>query len=138
MLGVGEPGRVTIWAMSLFLIELGVRFVVFALVFWLAAWKLEKVRISPKWAVPLVGLVFAALNVGLYWLLKPILNVATIGLFGFAVPFVLNGLFLYATSRVVARLRTRLEIDGTLALVKMSVILTLAHGALWLIFENIR
>lgn len=117
------------------LINLGVRFVVFALVFWLAARKLEKVTIEPKWAAPLVGVIFALINVGLYWLLKPILNLATVGLFGFLIPFVLNGLFLYGTTRIVEKLKTRLEIDGVFTLVKMSVILTLAHGVLWAGFK---
>lgn len=117
------------------LINLGVRFVVFALVFWLAARKLEKVTIEPKWATPMVGVVFALINVGLYWLLKPVLNLATIGLFGFVIPFVLNGLFLYGTSRIVEKLRTKLEIDGVITLLKMSVILTLAHGVLWVILD---
>lgn len=123
--------------MSLLLIKLGIRFVVFTLVFWLAARKLKKVTIEPKWAAPLVGVVFGLLNLGLYWILRPIAHIATIGLFGFLVPFVLNGLFLYGTSRVVARLRARLEIDGSLALIKMAVILTLAHGVLWVILESI-
>jgi hypothetical protein len=117
------------------LINLGVRFVIFALVFWLAARRLEKVTIEPKWATPLVGVVFALINVGLYWLLKPILNVATVGLFGFLIPFVLNGLFLYGTTRIVEKLRAKLEIDGILTLVKMSVVLTLAHGVLWLVLD---
>jgi uncharacterized membrane protein YvlD (DUF360 family) len=117
------------------LINLGVRFVVFALVFWLAARRLEKVTIEPKWATPLVGVIFALINVGLYWLFKPILNLATVGLFGFLIPFVLNGLFLYGTTRIVERLKTKLEIDGIVTLVKMSVILTLAHGVLWLVLD---
>lgn len=117
------------------LINLGIRFVAFALVFWIAARKLEKVTIEPKWATPLVGVIFALINVGLYWLLKPVLNVATVGLFGFLIPFVLNGLFLYGTTRIVEKLKTRLEIDGAFTLVKMSVILTIAHGALWLILD---
>jgi tellurite resistance protein TehA-like permease len=119
-------------------IEIGIRFVVFALAFWLAARKLEQVTIEPRWATPLVGLAFAALNVGLYWVLKPILAVATLGLFGFAVPFVLNGLFLWATVRLVAKLRARVEIDGAMALVKMSVILTLTHGLLWIALQSFR
>lgn len=117
------------------LINLGVRFVVFALVFWLAARRLEKVTIEPKWATPLVGVVFALLNVGLYWLLEPILSIASVGLFGFAVPFVLNGLFLWGTTKVVARLKTRVEIGGIFTLIKMAIILTMAHFAVWIAFK---
>ena len=116
-------------------INLGVRFVVFTLVFWLAGRKLEKLTVEPKWALPLVGVVFALINVGLYWLLKPILNLATVGLFGFLIPFVLNGLFLYGTSRIVEKLKAKLEIEGAITLVKMAVILTLAHGVLWIAFD---
>ena len=61
------------------LIKLGVRLVVFTGVFWFAAKKNEKVIFEKKWAPPLVALVFAILNTGLYWMLKPILNLATMG-----------------------------------------------------------
>lgn len=123
--------------MSIVLLMLGIRFVVFTLVFWVAARKLEKVTIEPRWAAPLVGAVFALLNVALYWALKPILGLATVGLFGFLVPFALNGLFLWATIRVVERLRSKLEVEGVLTGIKLCVILTLAHGALWILLDSI-
>ena len=65
--------------MTELLIKLAVRFGVFLLVFALAAWKMPKVRIHPKFALPLVALVFAVLNVGLYWLFKPVLNLPHTG-----------------------------------------------------------
>jgi len=119
------------------LIKTGIRFLVFVAVFWFAARRFEKVTVEPKWALPLVGVVFALMNVGLYWLLKPILGVATVGLFGFAIPFLLNGLFLYLTIAVVGKLRTKLEIDGTMTMIKMCIVVTLAHGVLWLILDII-
>jgi uncharacterized membrane protein YvlD (DUF360 family) len=114
-------------AMTWLLIKLVVRLVVFAGVFALAAWKVEKVEIKPRYAIPLVGLVFAILNTGLYWLLRPVLAIATLGMVGFLIPFVLNGAFLYATDRVLKPLR----IEGLWTTVKLAVILTATHGLLW-------
>ena len=116
---------------------MGIRFVVFVLVFWLAARRMENVRVEPRWAAPLVGVVFAILNVALYWAFKPLLGVATVGIFSFAIPFVLNALFLRLTVPIVSKLRTKLEIEGTMTMVKLCVLVTVVHGALWLIFDII-
>jgi hypothetical protein len=116
--------------MAIVLIKLGIRLVVFTAVFWLAVKKNEKVVIKPKWAVPLVATVFALLNVALYWALRPILNVATLGAIGFVMPLVVNLVLLLATERLVAK-KSWLKIDGIIATVWMSIILTAAHGVLW-------
>lgn len=123
--------------MDIVLIKMAVRFVVFVAVFWLAVRRFEKVSVEPKWAIPVVGVVFALLNVGLYWLLKPILNIATVGFFGFALPFLLNALFLYLTVWLVGHLRTKFSIEGTMTMIKMCVVVTIAHGVLWLILDVI-
>src|SRR5688572_21585386 len=114
--------------MTWLLIKLGVRFVVFAGVFWFATFRNKKITVQPKIALPLVGLVFALLNTLLYWLFKPILNLATLWTLWFLVPLILNGLFLYATDRVLKPLK----IDGIRPMIWLAVLLTAAHGALWL------
>lgn len=116
--------------MAIVLIKLGIRLVVFTAVFWLAVKKNEKVVVKPKWAVPVVAAVFALLNVGLYWALRPILNLATLGAIGFVMPLVVNLVLLIATERLVAK-KSWLKIDGIIATVWMAVILTAAHGVLW-------
>ena len=98
----------------------------------------------------LVAGVFALLNTGLYWLLKPVLNLATFGAFAFLMPLVINGVLLLATLKVVRR-RPRapkptadgkpgkpsaerkpwLHIEGLLATAWLAVVLTIAHGVLW-------
>jgi uncharacterized membrane protein YvlD (DUF360 family) len=116
--------------MGILLIKLGVRLVVFTAVFWLIARKSKQVAIKPTWATPIVAAVFALLNTGLYWALKPILNLATLGAVGFAMPLVINIILLAVTVRIVAR-KEWLRIDGIVATVKVAALLTLTHGALW-------
>jgi hypothetical protein len=118
--------------MTELLVKLAVRFGVFLVVFALVAWKSPKVRIHPKIALPLVGLVFALLNTGLYWLFKPVLNLATLGAAWLVVPFVLNGFFLWATEKLIRPL----HIEGIFTMVKMAIILTAAHGACWLVLDK--
>jgi hypothetical protein len=118
--------------MTELLVKLAVRFGVFLLVFAFAAWKMPKVRIHPKIALPLVGLVFAVLNVGLYWLFKPLLNVATFGAAWLVVPFVLNGAFLWGTEKLIRPLK----IEGFFTTIKLAVVLTAAHGLCWLVLDQ--
>ena len=113
------------------LIKLGVRLVVFGLVFFIATRKNERVVVSKKWALPLIALVFAVLNTGLYWVLKPILNLASLGMLGFVMPLIINGALLIGTEKIFAK-KKWLEIQGVMATVWMAVFLTLAHGALYL------
>ncbi len=113
------------------LIKLGVRLVVFGLVFFIATRKNPKVQVSKKWALPLIALVFAVLNTGLYWLLKPVLNIASLGMLALVTPLLINGLLLVGTERIFAK-KKWLEIQGVMTTVWMAAFLTLAHGALWL------
>ena len=53
--------------MTVVVVKLLVRVAVFVLVFAVAARRHEKIQVQPKVALPLVGLVFALLNTGLYW-----------------------------------------------------------------------
>ena len=116
--------------MAILLIKLGIRLVVFTAVFWIAVKKNPKVVVQPKWAVPIVATVFALLNVGLYWALRPILNLATLGAIGFVMPLVVNLLLLVATERLVSK-KQWLKIEGFFATMWMALILTAAHGVLW-------
>ena len=133
------------------LIKLAIRLVVFGVVFFLAAKKNPKVVIHNKWATPLIALVFALLNTGVYWLLTPILNVATLGVAGFVMPFVVNMLFLLGTVKVFEKLHARLarsadpekrksakkwiEIQGLMTTLWMAGFLTIAHGALYVALD---
>jgi hypothetical protein len=114
------------------LIKLGIRLVVFTGVFWVAARKNKHIIFEKTWATPLVGLAFAVLNTALYWALKPILNLATLGAVGFVMPLVINGVLLAATVRIFQSKPHWFRVDGWLAMFWMAVFLTLAHGALWL------
>jgi uncharacterized membrane protein YvlD (DUF360 family) len=118
------------------LIKLGIRLVVFTGVFWLAAKKNKSIVFEKKWAPPLVALVFAVLNTGLYWLLKPILNIATMGAVGFALPFVINGALLIGTMKVFEK-KKWFRIEGFFATLWMALILTAAHGVLWVAVDYI-
>jgi hypothetical protein len=113
------------------LIKLGVRLVVFGLVFFFAARMNPKVALPNKWATPLIALVFAAMNTCLYWALTPILNLATLGVLGFTMPFVVNLLFLYATVRIFEP-KKWIVIESAMTYLWLAAILTVAHGALWL------
>ncbi len=113
------------------LIKLGVRFVVFGVAFFVAAKTNKKVVMPNKWATPLVALVFALLNTLVYWALKPVLNIATLGAVGFLMPLVANLVFLLVTERIF-RAKKWIEIQGLMTTVWMSIVLTVVHGACWL------
>ncbi|MBA3456700.1 MAG: phage holin family protein [Deltaproteobacteria bacterium] len=113
------------------LIKLGVRLVVFGLVFFIATRKNPKVIVTKKRVLPLIALVFAVLNTALYWLLAPILNVATMGAAGFLMPFVVNMVLLVGTVKIFSKWKW-FEIQGVMTTLWMAAFLTLAHGALWL------
>lgn len=113
------------------MIKLGARLVVFGLVFYVAARRNPNVVLSKKWATPLIALVFALMNTGVYWMLAPLLNLATLGAIGFAMPFVANLVFLYATVRIFQS-RRWIEITSALTYLWMAAILTAAHGLIWL------
>lgn len=146
------------------LIKAGVRLLVFGAVFYLATRKNPKVVINAKWATPLVAIVFAALNTGLYWALKPILDLATLGALSFFIPFIVNTILLVATVKFFAweklpRVTQKaaaedkktsgqtksaekpavgkplFEIAGIFTTLWMAAILTAAHGVLWLALD---
>ena len=136
------------------LIKLGVRLLVFGVVFFIAARRNPKILIPVKWATPVVALVFALLNTALYWALLPVLDLATLGAVGFAMPLIVNSLLLWATVRFFAwhklprfvvtvksddpkkkdvkgEAKPLFAIDGIFAMLWMALIVTVAHGVLW-------
>jgi hypothetical protein len=116
------------------LIKLGARLVVFGLVFFVAARRSPRIQLPSKWATPLVALVFAALNAALYWVLTPLLNLATLGALGFVMPFVANLIFLATTVRIFAA-KKWIAVEGALTYLWLAAILTAAHGLLWFGFD---
>jgi hypothetical protein len=142
------------------LIKGGIRLLVFGAVFFIVARRNPKVRIHAKWATPLVAIVFAALNTGLYWALKPVLDLATLGALGFFMPLIVNTILLVGTVKFFAwdklpRVTTKpagddkkqtepkgaskplFEIDGIFTTLSMALILTAAHGVLWFALDYI-
>ena len=113
------------------LIKLGVRLVVFGLVFFIATRKNPKVIVSKRRMLPVIALVFAILNTALYWLLAPLLNVATLGAAGFLMPLVVNMVLLIGTVKIFERWKW-FEVKGLMTTLWMAAFLTLAHGALYL------
>ncbi|MFN0251132.1 MAG: phage holin family protein [Kofleriaceae bacterium] len=113
------------------LIKLGVRLVVFGLVFFIATRKNPKVVVAKKRTLPLIALVFAILNTGLYWVLKPILNLATMGIAAFLMPFLINLALLVGTVKIFEK-KKWLEVQGFMTTLWLSAFLTLAHGLLYL------
>ena len=116
------------------LIKLAVRLVVFTGVFWFAAKKNDKIVFAKKWAPPIVAFVFAVLNTVLYWAITPLLDLATLGAVGFAMPFIVNALLLYATVRLLrwkSWSKDWFKMEGMFATLWMATFLTIAHGVLW-------
>lgn len=118
--------------MTWLLIKIGIRLAVFGGVFTYAAYRNDKVKVEPKWYLPLVALVFGALNIGLYWAAKPVLNLATMNELWLIMPLVINFLFLYATDAIVKPL----NIAGVWTMCWLAGLLTLAHGVLWLALDK--
>ena len=117
--------------MQWLLIKIALRLVAFPLVFWFATRKNPKIKIEPRWSLPLVAGMFAVFNVGLYWLLGPVLNLATFNVARYAMPLVINLLFLVATVRVFQN-KKWLQIEGVRATLWLAVVLTVAHGLMYL------
>lgn len=143
--------------MTWLLIKLGIRLVVFMAVFWIATVRNSNIVVRPKWAMPIIAGFFALLNTGMYWLLKPVLNLASFGAIWFLMPVVVNLIFLVTTARVFqphdlqttghakagkgakaadapapkASRRPSLHIDGITAFLYLAALLTVAHGVLW-------
>jgi hypothetical protein len=112
------------------LIKFGVRLIVFGLVFWLVSKRNKDVIVHKRLAVPLIAFLFAALNMGLYFILKFVLNLATLNSVSLLMPLVINLIVLAVTIRIIER-KKWLEIKGVIATVYLGLALTLVHGVLW-------
>lgn len=122
--------------MTWLLAKLGIRLLGFIAVFFAAARLNPKIKIQPRWAIPLVAGLFAVMNVGMYWLLKPVINLATFGAAWFALPLIINLGFLIATMRITEK-KKWLVIDGIRATLYLALLLTVAHGVFWLALDYI-
>lgn len=133
--------------MTWILVKLAIRLVAFTAVFWFATRpravkKGEKdakarpprITIQPRWAIPVIGVLFAALNIVLYWLMRPVLDLATMRMFSLLMPLIVNGLLLYGTARIVEK-KQWLKVDGLLAGLWLAFALTAAHGVLWVTLD---
>ncbi|MBP9088009.1 MAG: phage holin family protein [Kofleriaceae bacterium] len=118
------------------LIKFGVRLVVFGLVIWLVSKRNKDVVIHKRLAIPLIAFLFAALNAALYFILKPILNLATLGAVSYLMPLVINLILLAVTIRVIEK-KKWIELRGLIATLYLAVALTIAHGALWVALDYI-
>jgi hypothetical protein len=116
--------------MTWLLVKLGIRLVGFIGAFWLAAAKNPRIKIQPRWAIPLVAGSFAVFNVGLYWLLKLVLNLATFGVASFVMPFLINLGLLVATLRLFQK-REWFVVEGIRATLYLALLLTAVHGVFW-------
>jgi uncharacterized membrane protein YvlD (DUF360 family) len=106
-----------------FLVKLAIRVVVFGIALAFASRVVPDVKIQPRSALPIVALIFAALNTLLYGFLKGTMNVLTLWILWFAVPFFANMALLWLTDKLSKPLR----IDGLSSLAAAGFVMTLAH-----------
>ena len=109
--------------MTIFILKLLARVFVFGVAFTFATRRDADVKVEPRSRLPLVAATFTALNFGLYWLLAGAMNIGTLGLLFFLVPFAANGLLLMLTDKILKSFK----ISSMTALVKMAGIVTIAH-----------
>jgi uncharacterized membrane protein YvlD (DUF360 family) len=112
--------------MTALLIKLAIRVAVFAVVIAFATRVVSGARLRNRAVLPLVALVFAVLNGLLYTGLVFTMNLVTLWMLWFAVPFVANAALLWGTSKVIKPF----GFDGLWALAKVSFIVTVAHVVL--------
>jgi uncharacterized membrane protein YvlD (DUF360 family) len=125
--------------------KLAIRLVAFTAVFWLATrprkteerdaegkpvLKPPRISIQPRWAIPIIGVVFGGLNLLLYWIARPLLDLATFRTFSILMPLIVNALLLWGTTKLVEK-RQWMKLSGWFAAVWLAVALTLAHGVLY-------
>jgi uncharacterized membrane protein YvlD (DUF360 family) len=109
--------------MTLLVVKILARIVIFGIALTFACRRDGDVKVEPRNKLPLVAGVFALLNTLLYSLLAGILNLSTLWLLFFVVPFVANGLLLMLTDKLLKSFR----IDSITALAKTAEIVTVGH-----------
>ena len=112
--------------MILFVVKLLVRVLVFGVALTYAVRRSDDVKVEPRSALPIVAAVFALLNVLLYWGLKTVLNIGTLWMLWFLTPFIVNGIILLITDRILKPFK----IESMTALVRTAGIVTVAHVVL--------
>jgi len=115
-------------AMVFFLLKLAARIFVFGVALTFACRRSSDVRVEPRSAMPTVALVFTILNTILYSLISSVLNLGTLWLFFFIVPFVANAVILLLTDRLLKPFK----IESMTALVRTAAIVTVAYFILHL------
>jgi len=109
--------------MALFVLKLLVRIFVFGVALTFAVRRSRDVRVEPRSMLPAVAGVFTVLNTLLYYLLATALNLGTLWMFFFIVPFVANAIILLLTDRILKPFK----IESMTALARTAGIVTVAH-----------
>jgi hypothetical protein len=109
--------------MTLFLLKLLLRVFVFGVALTYAVRRSNDVTVEPRSKLPVVAAVFAGLNTILYFLIAGALNLGTLWMFFFIVPFVANGILLLATDQLLKSFK----IESMTALARTAGIVTIAH-----------
>ena len=112
--------------MTLFLVKLLLRVLIFGVALTYAVRRSDDVKVEPRSALPIVAAVFTLLNVALYWGLKTVLNLGTLWILWFAMPFVANAIILLITDRILKPFK----IESLTALARTAGIVTVAHFVL--------
>jgi len=114
--------------MTIFILKLLARVFVFGVALTYAVRRSRDVRVEPRTMLPMVAAVFTVLNTLLYYVLAGALNLGTLWLFFFIVPFVANAIILLITDRLLKPFK----IENMTALVRTAAIVTVAHFILHL------
>jgi hypothetical protein len=112
--------------MGVFLVKVVLRLLIFGIALTYAVRRSSDVKVEPRSALPLVAAVFALLNVSLYWGLKTVLNLGTLWMLWFVMPFVANAIILLITDRILKSFK----LESLTALVRTAGIVTVAHFVL--------
>ena len=109
--------------MTVLVLKMLARVFVFGVALTFACRRDGDLKVEPRSRMPLVAGTFAILNAVLYGLLAGALNLGTLWMFFFLVPFVANGLLLLLTDKVL----TSFKIESMTSLIKTAGIVTIAH-----------
>src|SRR5215471_4713624 len=114
--------------MIFFLLKLLARIFVFGVALTYVSRRSTDVRVEPRSALPVVAAVFTILNTILYTLISGVLNLGTLWLLFFIVPFVANAIILLLTDRLLKPFK----IESMTALMRTAGIVTIAYFLLHL------
>src|SRR5258708_4220 len=109
--------------MTVLVLKILARIFVFGVALTFACRRVSDVKVEPRNRLPVVAAVFTALNFFLYWLLAGVVNLGTMWLLFFLVPFVANGIILLMTDRLMKSFK----IESLTALARTAGIVTVAH-----------